>query len=57
VTHSGGIQEEACIVRTQCVTLRRNTERQVTVEVGSNRLVAADQEAVSSGLAEALAGR
>jgi UDP-N-acetylglucosamine 2-epimerase len=45
------------MVRTQCVTLRRNTERQDTIEVGSNRPVAADQETVFSGPAEALAGR
>ena len=54
VTDSGGIQEEACMIGTPCVTVRRNTERQITIEVGSNRLVAADQDAVSSGLAEAL---
>lgn len=55
VTDSGGIQEEACMVGTPCVTVRRNTERQITVEIGSNRLVAADRDAVSSGLAQALA--
>jgi hypothetical protein len=45
------------MVRTQCVTLRRNTERQDTIEVGSNRPEAADQDAASSGPAEGLAGR
>ena len=55
VTDSGGIQEEACMIGTPCVTVRRNTERQITVEVGSNRLVAAERDAVSSGLAQALA--
>jgi len=54
VTDSGGIQEESCMVGTPCVTVRRNTERQITIDVGSNRLVAADQGAVSSGLADAL---
>ncbi len=54
VTDSGGIQEEACMVGTPCVTVRRNTERQITIEVGANRLVTADREAVSAGLAEAL---
>lgn len=57
VTDSGGIQEEACIVGTPCVTVRRNTERQLTIAVGSNRLVAATRDAVSAGLAEALASK
>ena len=55
VTDSGGIQEESCMVGTPCVTVRRNTERQITIKVGSNRLVAAEEDAVSAGLAEALA--
>jgi UDP-N-acetylglucosamine 2-epimerase (non-hydrolysing) len=38
ITDSGGIQEEACIVRTACVTIRDNTERPETVEVGSNMI-------------------
>ncbi len=36
ITDSGGIQEEACIMRTACVTVRDTTERPETVEVGSN---------------------
>jgi UDP-N-acetylglucosamine 2-epimerase (non-hydrolysing) len=54
VTDSGGIQEEACVIGTPCVTVRRNTERQITIEAGANRLVAAEEHAVSTGLAEAL---
>jgi UDP-N-acetylglucosamine 2-epimerase (non-hydrolysing) len=55
VTDSGGVQEESCMVGTPCVTVRRNTEREVTLEVGSNRLVDADRGAIERGLAEALA--
>lgn len=55
VTDSGGVQEETCMVRTPCVTVRRNTERQITVEVGANRLVSADAEQIVAGAAEALA--
>ncbi len=36
LTDSGGIQEEACIIKVPCVTLRENTERPETVEVGAN---------------------
>jgi len=36
LTDSGGIQEEACVLEIPCVTLRTNTERPETVEVGAN---------------------
>lgn len=39
VTDSGGLQEESTFFRTPCLTLRRNTERPVTVILGSNRLI------------------
>ncbi|MDO8915804.1 MAG: UDP-N-acetylglucosamine 2-epimerase (non-hydrolyzing) [Coriobacteriia bacterium] len=55
VTDSGGVQEESCMVGVPCVTVRRNTERQVTLEVGSNRLVPAERGAIEAGLAEAMA--
>ncbi|MDD5542167.1 MAG: UDP-N-acetylglucosamine 2-epimerase (non-hydrolyzing) [Acidobacteriia bacterium] len=38
LTDSGGIQEEATILGVPCVTLRENTERPVTVELGMNRI-------------------
>ncbi len=38
LTDSGGIQEEACILRIPCVTLRDNTERPETITVGANLL-------------------
>ena len=55
VTDSGGIQEETCMVGTPCVTVRRNTERQITVEIGSNRLVSASRDEILAGVTDALA--
>lgn len=39
LTDSGGIQEEAVLLQKRCFTLRRNTERPVTITCGSNKLV------------------
>lgn len=41
-TDSGGVQEESCILSVPCVTLRENTERPETIEVGSNVLAGTD---------------
>ncbi len=42
LTDSGGLQEEACCLRVPCVTLRDNTERPESVEVGASVLAGAD---------------
>jgi len=39
LTDSGGIQEETTILKVPCLTLRENTERPITAEVGSNTIV------------------
>lgn len=46
LTDSGGLQEETTILKVPCITLRENTERPVTCEVGSNQLVGVDPKAV-----------
>jgi UDP-N-acetylglucosamine 2-epimerase (non-hydrolysing) len=54
LTDSGGLQEESTYFRTPCLTLRPNTERPITITLGSNRLtrhdsLLADIEDVLSG--------
>lgn len=39
ITDSGGITEEASILRVPCMTLRDNTERQETIDLGTNELI------------------
>jgi UDP-N-acetylglucosamine 2-epimerase (non-hydrolysing) len=46
LTDSGGIQEEATFLKVPCITLRNNTERPVTVTMGSNYLVGTDPDRI-----------
>lgn len=46
LTDSGGVQEETCILKVPCVTLRDNTERPETLEVGSNILAGTEPEKI-----------
>ncbi len=57
LTDSGGIQEETTVLGIPCVTLRPNTERPVTVELGTNVLAGLDRGEVTAHVAAALAGR
>ena len=55
LTDSGGIQEETAILGVPCVTLRENTERPITIDVGANTLVGRDADAIIRKGREALA--
>jgi UDP-N-acetylglucosamine 2-epimerase (non-hydrolysing) len=57
LTDSGGIQEETTILGVPCLTLRENTERPVTVTVGTNRIVGQDPERILTAYREVAAGR
>ena len=46
MTDSGGIQEESCILGVPCITLRESTERQETIELGSNLLGGTQEERI-----------
>jgi UDP-N-acetylglucosamine 2-epimerase (non-hydrolysing) len=46
ITDSGGIQEETTYLGVPCLTVRENTERPVTVEIGTNTLVGRDPQRI-----------
>lgn len=48
VTDSGGVQEETSFLGIPCVTVRESTERPITITMGTNRLSAREQLAVTT---------
>ena len=54
LTDSGGIQEETTILQVPCLTLRENTERPITIEQGTNRLVGVEPAAILTAVRETL---
>lgn len=56
LTDSGGLQEETTALGVPCLTLRENTERPVTVELGTNLVVGTDAERIVSAAHDALDG-
>lgn len=57
ITDSGGITEEATVLDVPCLTLRANTERPETVEMGSNELLGTDPEAIGPAMARVRSGQ
>jgi UDP-N-acetylglucosamine 2-epimerase (non-hydrolysing) len=56
LTDSGGIQEETTALGIPCITLRENTERPITVEMGTNVIVGTDTSKIISAATSALNG-
>ncbi len=54
LTDSGGIQEETSVLGIPCLTLRENTERPITVTMGTNRIVGTDPEKIVAEASEVL---
>jgi UDP-N-acetylglucosamine 2-epimerase (non-hydrolysing) len=55
ITDSGGVQEETSVLGVPCLTYRTTTERPITIELGTNRLVGVDPAALREAAEEALA--
>lgn len=56
ITDSGGIQEETTFAGIQCITVRDNTERPSTVDIGTNQLIGTDLKKVEFVAKEVLSG-
>ncbi len=56
LTDSGGIQEETTYLNIPCITMRENTERPVTVDVGSNIITGVDPAKILEAAEKSLSG-
>jgi len=54
LTDSGGIQEETTVLGVSCITLRENTERPITVEMGTNTIAGTDTTKIIAAANRAL---
>lgn len=57
LTDSGGIQEETTVLKVPCLTLRENTERPVTAEIGSNQIVGTDPTRIVEAYQKVMSGK
>lgn len=56
ITDSGGIQEETTFLGVQCITVRDNTERPVTSQIGTNHMIGTDLQKVVLSAKSILSG-
>ncbi|OGU68472.1 MAG: UDP-N-acetylglucosamine 2-epimerase [Ignavibacteria bacterium RBG_16_36_9] len=56
VTDSGGITEETTVMGVPCITVRDNTERPETIEIGTNELISTNPFAIKPALEKLFAG-
>ena len=57
MTDSGGIQEESTVLKIPCLTLRENTERPITVNMGTNIIVGTDKNKIIRETNKILSGK
>ena len=57
LTDSGGIQEETTFLGVPCLTARENTERPVTIEMGTNHLVESSKKELLTNIRKKLSER
>jgi UDP-N-acetylglucosamine 2-epimerase (non-hydrolysing) len=57
ITDSGGITEETTVMGVPCITLRNNTERPETVEIGTNELIGTDPRSIKPALDKLFSGK
>ena len=50
LTDSGGITEETTVLNVPCITLRDNTERPETIDIGTNKLIGTNPTAIKPAL-------
>ena len=56
LTDSGGLQEETTVLGVPCLTMRQNTERPITCQIGTNQLVGSKKEKILIAAREIING-
>ena len=57
LTDSGGLQEETTALGVPCLTLRENTERPITIELGTNELVGTNMDYIMEKVSRMVSGQ
>lgn len=57
LTDSGGLQEETTALKIPCITMRENTERPITADIGSNEIAGTDTQKILTLGEKALGGK